>query len=99
MDDGKLGGADDSIEGGVALQKDKLEGWAITNNMKFKRARPGPAHGKGQPYMYWLGGKMLEVSPPERDLGVLVDTKLNMTQQCALAARKAKHILGCMKHC
>ncbi|GAB0176695.1 hypothetical protein GRJ2_000134700 [Grus japonensis] len=101
-DDPKLGGAVDSLEGQEALQRDldRLEHWAMINGMKFNKSKCWILH-LGQSnarHKYKLGEEWQESSPAERDLGVLADSRLSMSQQRALAAQRANRIRGGIKH-
>ncbi|GAB0183444.1 hypothetical protein GRJ2_000809700 [Grus japonensis] len=72
----------------------------MINGMKFNKLKCWILHlGQSKTgYKYKLGEEWLETGPAEKDLGVLVDSRLNMSQQCDLEAKWANPILGCIKH-
>ncbi|GAB0185691.1 mitochondrial enolase superfamily member 1 [Grus japonensis] len=100
-DDTKLGGVADTPEGCAAIQRDldRLESWVERNLMKFNKGKCRILHlgRNNSKHQYRLEVDLLGSSSVENDLGVLVYKKLSMSQQCALVAKAANGILGCIK--
>ena len=67
--------------------------------MRFNRGKCRILHlGRNNDmHQYRLGAGLLERSSAEKNLGVLVDSRLAMSQQYALVAKKANVFLECIK--
>jgi len=68
--------------------------------MKFNKSKCQILHlgWSNAGHKYKLGEEWPENSPAERGLGVLVNSRVNRSQQLALAAKRANRTLGCIKH-
>uniref|UniRef100_A0A8C3I5X8 Reverse transcriptase domain-containing protein n=1 Tax=Chrysemys picta bellii TaxID=8478 RepID=A0A8C3I5X8_CHRPI len=83
------------------LQKDlpKLSDWATKWQIKFNVDKCKVMHiGRNNPnYTYNMMGANLATTNQEKDLGVIVDSSLKTSTQCAAVVKKANKMLGIIK--
>ncbi|PKU43588.1 hypothetical protein llap_6109 [Limosa lapponica baueri] len=67
--------------------------------MKLNKGKHRVLHlGRNNPmHQYRLEVDLLESSPVDKDLEVLVENKVTMSHQCVLVDKKANGILGCIR--
>ncbi|KAJ7409503.1 RNA-directed DNA polymerase from mobile element jockey-like protein [Willisornis vidua] len=100
-DNTKLGHSVDLLEDRKALQRDlnKLDQWGQANFMRLT-VKCQVLHMFHNHHMqhYRFGEEWLGSFPSEKDLGMLLNIWLNMSQQCAQVAKKANGILVCISN-
>lgn len=87
-------------EGRTAVQRrlGKLKDWADKNYMRLNKDKCESLYlGWNNPKQkYRLQCDCLGCCSAKNDLGILVDSGLNMSQRCAFTAIKANYVLSCI---
>jgi len=87
-------------EGHVTIQTDleRLEKSADRNLLQFNQGKFKVLHlGRNNSLHQYMLGDTHMMLCRKGTVGVLVDTKMNMNKQCALALKKSDGSLGCMR--
>ena len=96
--DAKLGGLADIAEGCTAMQRDlnRLLKWAERNLVQFKERKDKVLHLRRNISRHRgsLGATQLVSTLSRKELKVLVDKSLSMTQECALGTKVANGVPG-----
>ena len=97
-DDTKVANTIRSAADAAQLQAclDALMEWVAKWGMAFNTAKCKVMHvGRHNPrHQYTMGGSNLETTTAERDIGVIVNSELKPSDQCAKAAKTANAVLG-----
>ena len=89
------------FDGASALQRDltRVQAWAKKWKMEFNVGKCKVMHiGRRNPKnVYGMGGSVLETTSAERDLGVMIDDRLDLGSHIKSIVAKANRMLGLIK--
>ena len=94
-----MGGIANTLEDRKKIQNnlDRLEHWAENKTVKFKEKCKVLHLGKrNQIQSYKIGDTWLSNTTNKKGLGIVIDHKMNMSQQCHVATKTANTILACV---